>query len=183
MLYRGKTIVIPNHITLAREGEYGRTWYEESAESVKIYADAKGYTVKRVADILAITSPRVSVKHNITLATRYLEEGTTQGMMLGRIRALQRYDRTGEFSGPKVTAFSRALQGDTSVVVVDTWMLKAFQEEKPTPKVHRHISKTVKMLATKLEWKPTETQAAIWVAIRSRCGFKNASKLLMPELT
>lgn len=180
MLYRGKTIKVLRPIELARQGERGRTWYDEATISVKAYADRKGFTHKRVADILAILSPRVSVKHSITLTMRYLEEGTTQGMMLGRIRALQKYERTGEFFGPKVTAFSKALQGDTTVVVVDTWMLKAFGDVKPTPKVHKSITKSVRMIATKLQWQPAETQAAIWVSMRAQCGFKSASQLLMP---
>lgn len=180
MIYRGKTIKVERPITLARRGERGRSWYTESSESVKKYADSKGFTHKRVADILAITSPRVSVKRNITLATRYLEEGSTYGIMLGRIRALQRYERTGEFSGPKVTAFSKALQGDTTVVVVDSWMLKAFGELNPTVKAFKYITSVTKMVATRLTWHPVEAQAAIWVGIREQCGFKNASTLLMP---
>lgn len=183
--YRGKTINLPRPIELARQGEYGKDWYTEAEYSIKEYANAKGFTAERVADVLAITSPRVSVKHNVTLATRYLETGSTQGMMLGRIRALQRYERTGEFSGPKVTAFSKALQGDSKAVVVDSWMVLAFSKisvsKNPSLRTHKYISRVVRSSSTILGWEPAQTQAAIWVAVRSHCGFTNSkSQLLLP---
>jgi hypothetical protein len=181
LIYRGKAVKVLRPIELARIGEQGKDWYREAISSIKDYSERHGFSLKRVADIISITSPQVSVKYNITLATRYLEKGTTQGMMLGRIRALQKYERTGEFYGPKVTAFSKALQGDLNAVVVDTWMFKAFnQEVTDNKKIHRHIVTVTRATATRLGWAPAEAQAAIWSGIRKQCGFTKANKLLMP---
>ena len=183
MIYRGKDIKLPKPIELARQGSEGKDWYEEAHDSVTQYAKDRGLSVKRVADILAITSPRVSVKRNVGLTVQYLERGSYEGMMIGRIRALQKYERTGEFSGPKVTQFSKALQGDYSAVVVDSWMIMAFgfdNTKKASMRTHKHISKVVRNHSTLLGWEPAETQAAMWVAIRRLCGFTSQSRLLMP---
>lgn len=182
MIYRGKAVRVLRPIELARIGEPGKNWYREAVLSIKDYANKHSFEHKRVADVLSIVSPQVSVKYSITLATRYLEQGSTKGMMIGRIRALQKYERTGEFYGPKVTEFSKALQGDPEAIVVDTWILKAFgvPDKRLTNGTKSHIFQVIRSTATLLDWAPSETQAAIWAGIRHQCGFKSSNKLVMP---
>ena len=53
---------------LALDGEPGRYWYATSGANLASYADRHGHTTKRVCDVVAILSPRVTVSHGARLA-------------------------------------------------------------------------------------------------------------------
>lgn len=153
---------------LALQGAEGRHWYRYATAEVAAAADRLGVTVERFSDVLAITSPRVSVRKNIGLAVRYLRTGDTTGMLLGVRSALQHYETTGEIRGPKTEAFARACRGDLSAVVLDVWMARAFGVDQAklsdSPRVHREATRRIRAVARRLDWKPAEVQAAIWTA-------------------
>ena len=182
MLWRNKHIETPPFVELASEHSYGRAWYRESGESIEAYAASLQTTVKRVSDVVAILSPRVSVSMNVRYARSYLETGKAPGAMKARLAALARYESSGAFNGPKVNAFSRALQGDGDAVVVDAWMVRLFNMPSKglTEKGYEHAASIVRGVAVELGWQASETQAALWCGARALVGYSDSySPLLM----
>jgi hypothetical protein len=176
MTYRGKDISFPRTIPalarLAFEHDYGRAWYTESGESIAEYSESVGKTQRYVSDVLAILSPRVSVRQNVRLTKRYIETGTAPGAMKARLVALAKYETTGVFTGPKVTAFSAALQGDSEAVVVDAWVYRLLGV-KPSRQSYGRSAAVVVEVSQSLGWQPAETQAALWCGARALCGLND----------
>lgn len=178
--WRNKCIPIPALADIALGSEYGRAWYRESGESIERYAASIGTTPKRVADVVAILSPRVSVNMNVRLARSYLTTGKAPGAMKARLHALAVYDSSGVFTGPKVTAFSRALQGDGDAIVIDAWIFRLFALPS-TAKGHSVACGLVAETAGQLGWRPAETQAALWCGTRELVGYKSSYSPLLME--
>lgn len=183
--FRGKAPKLPSALQLAREGAHGRGWYASARASIMRYAFHNGHCPRTVADVLAITSPRVHVSRNVSMAHEHLSTGRHPRGAMRQIRdALDRYASTRAYGGLKVNAFADALLGDPDAVVVDVWMVRAYGkgEEWPsiTPKRYAAISGWIRASATRLGWTPAETQAAIWTGCRARYGYVNAGDLAMP---
>ena len=182
-VFRGRNVRLASGpCALAKAGAHGRPWYRESGASVDAYAREHGLAPGRVADTLAILSPRVSVAQNVKLAHEWLSTGKIdKGVMRARVDALRAYEAGGGFTGPKVRAFAAALQGDPRGSVIDAWVYRAFSIAKPSPAAHAHCVRRLRATAARLGWPVAETQAAIWVATRAACGFADDySPILMP---
>lgn len=166
--------VMPHPADLALQGIAGAGWYDAAHETIKAYAAAHGHDVQRVADILAITSPRQTVARNVQLAHAYLTDRSVRGVMKGIRAALDHYEQTGEIRGPKTGAFARALTGSPDAVVIDVWMYRALGYDWPsmTPTRYRQACDAVRSLAATLRYPdgttltPAETQAAVWCGVR-----------------
>ena len=167
--------VMPHPADLALQGIAGAGWYGAAHETIKEYAATHGHDVQRVADILAITSPRQTVARNVQLAHAYLTDRSVAGVMRGIRAALEHYEETGEIRGPKTGAFSRALTGSPDAVVIDVWMYRALGYDWPsmTPTRYamacdavRALAATVKDPDTDRTLTPAETQAAVWCGVR-----------------
>lgn len=155
---------------LAETGVIGRHWYSVSRNSVAAYADKQGTTLEYVCDVLAIVSPRVSVERSVKIAKDYIERDTyTLGLMGARIRALQRYERYGEVMGPKITAFSKALQGDETACVIDAWVFRGLGLQVTRPN-RRKAERSIRSLASHLGWSVAQTQASVWTGTRILTG-------------
>lgn len=173
---------LPGPMQLARNGEHGRAWYDRAKASVESYASARGHDPDRVADILAITSPRVHVKRNIGITRMYMAQQPLKGVMRGIKAALIHYEETGEIRGPKTGAFARAIKGDSSAVVIDVWMIRAFGGDASKGinlGTYRSYANRVRSIAGRLGWSNAHTQAAIWTGVRAAYGFHGASDLDM----
>lgn len=152
----------------AQKGEIGRTWYEHAHSQILEAAPMLGTTPQRLADILALFSPRISVKRNIRFAVHYIQTGDfLHGTMRPTRAAILHYEATGEIRGPKTSAFARAILNEPSAVVLDVWMARAlcvpqaaFNRKPLLAKATSRIEKA----ASELGWHPHETQAAIWTA-------------------
>ena len=183
--FRGKTPRKLRPIELARMGAGGRDWYARAHTSVVRYGLQTGNCPRRVADVLAITSPRVPVSRNVTMADHYLRTGEHPHGAMKQIRqALDKYEVTRSFGGLKVNAFSDALMNDPDAVVVDVWMIRAFDRshwKSITPKRYREVVGLIRRTATILGWTAAGTQAAIWTGIRAQYGYVNAGDLIMPD--
>lgn len=168
---------------LAIAGAYGRTWYTRAANSIETYAYLADLDREYVASVVAILSPRVSVAFNVVLADRYLRTGKADGAMGGRIDALDQYERTGHFNGPKVNAFKLAILGDPRACVIDSWMYRVAGDGRyPTKLAYVDACDRVRAVALELGWPISETQAAIWMGVRELVGFKTEGALLMPKV-
>lgn len=169
--WRGATFHVDVE-ALALAGRHGRTWYADAGESIARYALAHGFSFKRVCDVVSILSPRMQVTRNAELAHAYLQGLPMRGVMRSRVKALAAYEQTGTFNGPKVNAFSKALQGDPNAVVVDAWVVRALgRGDIPRGPGYARIASRVRDLAGALGWPPAETQAALWCGTRALVGY------------
>lgn len=159
----------------------GVGWYYRAGLAADALAARVGTDPGRTRDVLALCSPRVHVRQSVTLATRYLADGDTRGMIPSTAAALHHYDRTGEIRGPKTSAFARALRGDPMAVVVDVWILRALGVERPpsTPAQYRRIADRVRSLTYRLRAITTRAsglhaharvQASLWVGYQVQAG-------------
>lgn len=155
---------------LALLGVSGRYWYHDANKQLRRVAGDLGVTAKRLADILALTSPRVSVKRNIKHAYTYLTTGDhNHDVMRGIKRSVEVYEDTGEIKGPKTSAFARALLLDEDALVLDVWMARALNVDQRivnnksiSKEVTKRVHKACKLLGD--GWTPAQLQAAVWCA-------------------
>lgn len=146
-------------------GAHGRAWYDETREAITDLAYILDVQPQYLADVLAITSPRVHVRRNIRIAVRYIRTGDLDGVLPGVRAALAHYEATGEIRGPKTSAFAAALMGDPDAIVLDVWMARALgvdQARFGSVKVRREAERRVRKVARALGWAPAQVQAAIW---------------------
>ncbi len=87
-----------------------------------------------VTKLFAATSINTSLKANITLFRRALyeiENDRPIGKYLPNIRQQLAQVRAGlPLTGRKINSFANAMAGDKNAVVVDTWLLRAFDMDK-----------------------------------------------------
>lgn len=170
---------------LAMDGISAQDWYENSRQAI---VQAFGERSDLFIDILSVTSPRNSVKGNLTIAIRAFDVITkgykiTKKLKVGlageNIRRNLKAIQAGEsYSGIKVQTFAQALKGDWSVVVVDSWMVQAIGLNKvaPAPNDRKIIVELVKRLADQMGLAPAQCQACIWYGIKQQSTkWKNAS--------
>ncbi|HCK33887.1 MAG TPA: hypothetical protein DHW20_01830 [Gemmatimonadetes bacterium] len=172
---------------LAQRGIDSADWYDQAAveiaDAAKRLTDELGRTIspKYLADILAITSPRVAVRRNIRLALAYIRSGGTvpSGILPTVAIALRRYQQDGIVRGAKVSPFARAILGDSQSVVLDVWMARALNIAQPKLSglaVHRRASSRVNTAARILndrlgtDHQPAAVQAMIWASVVTDAG-------------
>lgn len=161
----------------ARAGKDGKHWYTDAWRTIGDLTPC-GWTPKDFAAIVAITSPRVHVKKNISLALEFAELGRISSGHLPTVAtALAKHVQTGDVAGPKVSAFYRALTGDHNAVVLDVWMARAFGMEQ-TDKAFRRVgtqewmTQCVTRTAGFLGYTPRQTQACVWYGAMREAGRK-----------
>ncbi len=177
--FRGATVKLPSPSALIREGSSAESldWYADAGAECGRYATDKGHEVSHVADVLAITSPRVTVRRNCELAMAYLATGSTAGLLPSTRAALANWEasgrRTDAIRGDKTRSFSLAIQGDTSAVVVDVWTVRGLGlgGRNVNRGLYRKASATVRRLATRAGITPRAAQAALWYGTRARFGY------------
>ena len=158
-----------NLAKLALDGADGRYWYDYAKAQIEAAARHYGIDPKRFADLLSLFSPRVSVKRSIRFAIRYARTGEFEHDVTRNTKAaVAHYDLTGEIRGAKTEPFARALMGDKTAVVFDTWMADAMGVDGSkfaVKRVHRVQTERLIRVAEYLGWPIAETQAAIWTGI------------------
>ncbi len=168
-----------------REGEGDRYWYTHCQNLlISIYGMER---LPLIANLFAATSINSSLKSNIRLFRRALHEidcGLPRGKYLP-VMALQ-IDRirAGEpIQGRKIRSFAAAIQGDRDAVVVDTWLARAFNMARTSPrtqpngttrdratgvgdKVYTTIENYCRTLADEMNIEARQVSAMIWCGIR-----------------
>jgi hypothetical protein len=146
-----------------------KDWYRQSYKAIK---NKYGQNTDLFIKLLAATSPRNTVKRNLFLANKTLtyildnkpidfSYGIANKAILNNVN---RIIANKPINGPKVRAFSLALSGDADQVVIDSWMLKAFniKRQAPTPNDRVHIKTIINKLSDQTNLKPCEIQACLW---------------------
>jgi hypothetical protein len=178
---------------LAREGEVGRFWYEDSSKAIMDVTGANApdatpeartaalADAKRLAALVAVFSPNNRVSSNASMAVKAYTQ-LKAGQPLSGISTRQAHDMAqrawnGDTSGfgPKVDEFYRNLirkidPAQTQGVTVDRWVMRllGFDQQSPSAKQYEFGSRTLKRVADRMGWEPQQVQAAAWVSYKSR---------------
>ena len=134
-----------------------KDWYKNSNAIIKESYNQPNLFI----DILAITSPRTTVKRNTINTIKTYNQiinnkpltvsyGITHKTTKKNIDLMLTDNM---FSGQKINAFSNALKlKDKDNVVIDIWMLKAFnlKRKSPTPNDTVHITNIIEEIALTL---------------------------------
>lgn len=149
--------------------EENKDWYTNSLKAIK---NKHGIHTDKFIKLLGVTSPRNTVKHNLFLASKTLKYSILDKQIdfsygIANKQIKNNVDKVlsdKPFGGVKVNAFVKALTGDLSQVVIDSWMLKAFNihAQSPRPNDLIHIKTIITKLATQTNLKPSEVQACLW---------------------
>lgn len=113
-------------------GRHDIRWYHQAED---LFVDLFGRErLQLVTRLFAATSINTSLKANITLFRRALyeiENDLPIGDYLPNIRQQLAQVRAGnELTGRKINSFARAMAGDPDAVVVDIWLLRAFDMDR-----------------------------------------------------
>jgi hypothetical protein len=150
-----------------------RDWYGKAEHRIADLSTELEQPYERVAAVLAITSPRVHVKRNWTLATDYLSGRNMLNRLPNVSASLDIYEETGYIGGQKVRAFYRALTGDPDAVVLDVWMAKLFDVDPMklrNKSVYEPLTTKVVGTARRMGWEPRQVQAALWAYTMTQSG-------------
>lgn len=147
-------------------GNTGRRWYRHARAGVARISTFYGLPYDRLCDLIALFSPRVTVKRNLRLALTYARIGRISSDVIRSTRlAVQHYETTGTIRGRKTAAFALVLRGDDSAIVLDTWMFRALRLPKTTRRkaIRKEACKRIRSVASELSVTPAQAQAMIWV--------------------
>lgn len=161
-------------VEMAERGLDYRYWYTDAHNNIKAWCNKYHVDMPRFVAILAITSPRVRVAENIRIAVGVVFDTLSRKLLPNVQTGLEWFEKTGEIRGPKTSAFYRAIMGDDSAVVLDTWMAKALKVDYAALLNNKsHFKKAemrVRAAAKRLDISPAECQAAIWAAAVTDAG-------------
>lgn len=162
-------------------------WYADAQALVQKLAYRYGLTEEQAAEILAVTSVsckwEVQVKWVDCLLTALINGSSPSnapGPFLGKSkRDVSRIlaGETNVVQGDKLRAFVRNLLGDTSVVTVDRWAVRAAIGYTPTQSETKRLMKTgtqarakidaaYHLAATQMGYTPSALQALVWCVVR-----------------
>lgn len=166
----------------------GRDWYPAARRWAANLADETGLTVAQVVAILAITSPGAQLVTNLEWTervarqwhrartshrgSRYARVGRFPNAMAPKLRNVLRDPAAAEayVTGPKVSAFHRAILGDDSALVIDRW---AFRAATGSPDLNllrptlRTAVESAYERAAAIVGEPIRAfQAVVWIALR-----------------
>ena len=143
-------------------------WYHTgqvvAGELVTIRAE---WSLEVASSVLSAFSPREKWARNCDMARKFARGEPTPclGMSIRNANAsvLQGFNA---LKGRKTNAFARAIAGDGSAVVIDTWMLKPLGLKSVTPKQYDMLVGAIQDIAKEVGMTPRNLQAALWIHIR-----------------
>jgi len=164
---------------LAENGLQWSTWYDRAIGEIDDICRLENWDKQHFTSVLAILSPRVSVRRNCRSALLYCgQEQAFFANTLPNVKtSLATYLRSGIVGGNKVPYFRNALLGDSESVTLDTWMAYALLAVE-SPHIKYFTRKNTFYAARKLVCKvgqafdlsPRDSQAAIWCGMFLESG-------------
>lgn len=163
----------------AKHGLRDKDWYAKHTSFLTATFGASNLNL--VCNLLAATSINTSLKGNVTLfrkAWHEIENGLPSENYLPNIATQINRVRQGlPLSGRKISNFASALQGNLDAVVVDIWILRAFEMDRKyyrkesstfaTDQQYSYIEGSITYLANYHNLEPAELCAMIWSGIRT----------------
>lgn len=162
-------------------------WYHECQETFTALFGAEKLTL--VTKLFAATSINTSLKSNITLfrkAYYEIENNLPIGNYLPNIqKQIDRVRQGKDLTGRKINSFARAMSGDPDAVVVDIWLLRAFNQDRKyfrnggphdgtfrsagaTDKQYTQIESWIRAEAYKRNIEPRQLSSMIWSGVRTK---------------
>lgn len=140
------------------------TWYPLAGAGITRLARHLHQPPARVAEVLAVFSPRLSVSRALRLGALYLHTGDTGPVIRSTRVALQVYEDTGIIRGPKTRSFAQALLGDQDAVVLDVWVARALgiRQAHLTGARYWTVAAALRSAASAHNMPPREAQALLW---------------------
>jgi hypothetical protein len=174
--------IIENYLSKAtkKQIEQGKNWYYELNDFCHTMASTFEIPVYKVAAIISILSPLTSFSNNVRDTYVLLMDGKGAKLKSPLFKkkaltclGLNEYQEIAslfsEKTGRKTLSFfeNLMLQGDRATI--DSHMGKMFVgKTRVTNKEYREIEKAIQDYALKVNLKPFELQAILWVAIRGK---------------
>jgi hypothetical protein len=161
-----------------------KNWYRNSYETIK---ELFGNDTELFIKILASTSQQNSVQANAQYAIEAYEliknGASIEGLMCGIaqwkiIENLNLARQNRELDGNKINTFAHALMNDPECIVIDRWIMRAFNLNRiaPTQKDRQYIQDIVKIISDNIGFTPAETQACLWAYAKSELSDKEQYK-------
>jgi hypothetical protein len=168
---------------LAREGEAGRYWYENSSREVLAMVGGNVQEARKFVALLSIYSPQAKVDANSTFALRAWAQykagqpiSVKTGVQdrkaqeaLDNVDAFWSGEKTGNFFFNLLREIDPSTAGRQGATI-DMWMMRAgqYSNDAPTATQYAFMENETNRLAQELGWEPQQVQAAIWVAMKAR---------------
>lgn len=172
-------------VSLAADNLYGAEWYNAAIVQIETVCDGYNWGSDKFTGILAVTSPRVSVRRNCRIALHYAATGELFSNVMTTIRrSVDHYTKTGAILGPKTGPFYRALRGDTSAIVLDVHMADLLAVKQATFSrqcVRDECESIVRRVAESLAIAPRDAQACLWCGQVKRRGRRPESLPIVQE--
>ena len=164
------------------EIDRGREWYAECRAVCEALSAGTSYSLETAAAVFAILSPRISYQQNIDAAAAVLAAHAAgagpDAVVIPALGAntrkafaiLQGADngRPARVSGPKVSAFWRAILGDTDAVTLDVWAYRAAVARDIVTRVSERaaVLEAYRRAAAAVGESPRDLQAIVWCHVR-----------------
>lgn len=156
--------------------ELGRAWYPTALRVCRRIAERHGVPTRQAVAVLAVTSPDCQLITNVRwLDTALRTRGAVPvGRYPARMTAAVRAVLSGQLAprlvvtGPKVTAFYRAILGDEDALVLDRWAIRMATGHvgKPTPAAIREADAAYRTFALEVGLPLREAQSITWKVAR-----------------
>lgn len=157
---------------------HGSRWYRDAGGMMADAAESAGLPAEAGAIVAAILSPRAPWDANVAAALAIMTGASTDGMTVLPARvalareyvATLRVDMLG--TSPKVRAFACNLAGCGECVTSDAWHVRAATGRRDGSIAscgceHAAIAEATRTVAAEYGETAAQTQAIVWVAIRS----------------
>ena len=153
----------------------GRRWYPTARRRLRALAQEHERPFSQVAAVFSILSPAAQLGTCLAWTEQVLKGeragGRYPNMQGPKVeRALATRYPVRAVSGPKVSAFYRALMGDTEAVVIDRWAARAAgwdESKNAIPRqVQRELEASYREAAEEVGERVREFQAIVWIALR-----------------
>jgi hypothetical protein len=176
-------------VSLARQGEAQRDWYDLSSREIMDAAQGDKADAEKIAQLAGIYSNNTAVDQNMDLALTAWHQWKAgepiyaPGMSGPNQRARDLLERGVQWEGRKTNNFYRNLMmhidpevftqlGKESVdgvrqtgVTIDVWMQRALNSLRKSPSTQAQYdwaADEIRRVADQLGWRPDQAQAALW---------------------
>lgn len=162
-----------------------RCWYDDARAQLEAICGLENWDADRFTGLLAVLSPRVSVRRNIRLALQYQFDGIHLTNVVRSVRrSVEILEARGEIRGRKTSEFYAALRGNGRAIVLDTHMANLFGVPQKTFALktgYAYWAGIVNGIAAELELLPSECQACLWFGHKRKIGDKPGRFPIMEE--
>lgn len=177
---------IQSLVHMALMGADHMHWYDLAQSDIAIACDILGVDAVAFTEIMAVTSPRVSVTRNVKYAIMLTDKPMhkPRGMIGGIFDSYIHWLDTGEIRGMKTRPFANALMGDHTAIPLDVWMCRALRIPQLSLRRNAVFTRATQRIADAadyLGWWNCEAQAAIW-ATAVRAGGRNVMTVSAADL-